>query len=44
MIEQCQRSVLTFYDSLFRTSLDALVDKQYLSKSGDNPPVFVYIP
>ena len=42
--EQCQRSVLTFYDSLFRAGLDVLVDQQYLSRSADTPPVFTYLP
>lgn len=44
VLEACRNTVIMFHDTLFRTSLDILVDKEYLSRSADKPPVYVYIP
>ena len=44
VLEACRNTVIMFHDTLFRTSLDILVDKEYLSRSSDKPPVYVYIP
>lgn len=44
VLEACRNTVIMFHDTLFRTSLDILVDKEFLSRSADKPPVYVYIP